>query len=167
MLADPNSGFLMGQTEDFSAYANPAGYDLPGDTDQFAQYRIGGTSLASPLFAGMMALADQAAGKHHGFANPALYALYRSAAFHDITAPKTKVAVVRTNYLNNTNAAGGIQTVLRTAGDTGTLSSIPGFDDSTGLGSPNGLPFLSKLAPKSKLVKRAELVKRAKLASAG
>jgi hypothetical protein len=146
----------MGQTQDFSAYANPAGYDVPGDTDQFAQYRIGGTSLASPLFAGMMALADQAAGKHHGFANPALYALYGSAAFHDITAPKTKVAVVRTNYLNNTNAAGGLQTVLRTAGDTGTLSSIPGFDDSTGLGSPSGLSFLSKLAPKSKLVKQAE-----------
>jgi subtilase family serine protease len=155
MLADPNSGFLMGQTEDFSAYANPLGYDLPGDTIRFGQYRIGGTSLASPLFAGMMALADQAASKHHGFVNTALYSLYGSAAFHDVTAPKEKVAVVRTNYVNSTNASGGTQTLLRTAGDTGTLASIPGYDDSTGLGSPNGVSFLSKLAPGSKLVSQA------------
>jgi subtilase family serine protease len=152
MLGDPNSGFLMGQTEDFSAFGNPDGYDLPGDTVAFGQYRIGGTSLSSPLFAGMMALANQAAGKRIGFANPAFYALSRSGAFRDISAPRSKVAVVRTNYLNNTNASGGTQTVLRTAGDTGTLSSIPGYDDATGLGSPNGLTFLSKLAPGSKLV---------------
>jgi subtilase family serine protease len=63
MLGDPNSGFLMGQTQDFSAYANPGGYDLPSDTNRFGQYPIGGTSLSSPLFAGMMALADQAAGR--------------------------------------------------------------------------------------------------------
>jgi subtilase family serine protease len=145
MLGDPNSGFLMGQTEDFSAYANPLGYDLPSDTVGFGQYRIGGTSLSSPLFAGMMALADQAAGKHHGFANPALYKLYRSKAFRDIAAPKSKVAVVRTDYVNATNSSGGTQTELRTAGDTGTLTSAAGYDDSTGLGSPNGASFLSAL----------------------
>jgi subtilase family serine protease len=154
MDGDPNAGFLLGITEDFSAYNNPDGYDLPGDTDEFGQYRIGGTSLASPLFAGVMALADQAAGKPHGFANPALYALYKTKAFHDITAPKSTVAVVRTNYVNNTNSSGGIQTLMRTTGVTGTLSSIPGYDDSTGLGSPNGLPFLSGLAPHSALIAR-------------
>jgi hypothetical protein len=153
MLGDPNSGFLMGLTEDFTAYSNPLGYDLPTDTDQFAQYRIGGTSLSSPLFAGMMALADQAAGVPHGFANPALYAASGTSAFHDVTAPAHPVAVVRTNYLNNTNASGGTQTVLRTAGDTGTLSSVPGYDDSTGLGTPSGLSFLSTLAPHSAVVR--------------
>jgi hypothetical protein len=55
------------------------------------------------------------------------------------------VAVVRTNYLNNTNTAGGLQTVMRGTGDTGTLTSAAGYDDSTGLGSPNGLSFLSAL----------------------
>ena len=155
MLGDPNSGFLMGQTQDFSAYANPGGYDLPSDTNRFGQYRIGGTSLSSPLFAGMMALADQAAGRHHGFANPALYKLYRSKALRDITAPKSKVGVVRTNYLNNTNASGGLETVLRSTGDTGTLTSAAGCEDSTGLGSPNGLSFLQGLAPHSRLVAAA------------
>jgi subtilase family serine protease len=160
MLGDPNSGFLMGQTEDFSAYANPDGFDLPGDTTAFGQYRIGGTSLSSPLFAGLMALANQAAGHHLGFANPALYDLSNTGAFHDITAPANKVAVVRTNYLNNTNSSGGTQKLLRTAGDTGTLSSAPGYDDSTGLGSPNGLAFLSGLAPGSALVAAAEKASR-------
>jgi subtilase family serine protease len=155
MLGDPNSGFEMGQSEDFSAYGNPDGYTLPGDSVAFGQYRIGGTSLASPLFAGMMALADQAAGAPHGFANPALYKLYRSRAFHDVTAPKNKVAVVRTDYVNATNASGGTQTELRTAGDTGTLTSAPGYDDSTGLGTPDGLAFLSGLAPHSRLVAAA------------
>jgi subtilase family serine protease len=149
MVGDPNSGFLMGQTEDFTAFSNPLGYDLPGDTIAFSQYRIGGTSLSSPLFAGEMAIADQAAGVHHGFANPALYAAYHRQAFHNIAAPASKVAVVRTNYVNNTNADGGTQTILRTAGDTGTLSAVPGYDDSTGLGSPNGLRFLAALAPNS------------------
>jgi hypothetical protein len=62
----------------------------------------------------------------------------------------SEVAVVRTNYVNNTNAAG----------DTGTLASIPGYDDSTGLGTPDGLSFLSGLAPRSALVIRARQAKQ-------
>ena len=38
--------------------------------------------------------------------------------------------------------------VLRTTGQTQTLASVPGYDDSTGLGSPNGLAFLRALAAK-------------------
>ena len=147
MVGDPNSGFLLGLTQDFTAYSNPDGYQLPGDDDHYGEYRIGGTSLSSPLFAGVMALADQAAGKPHGFVNPALYRLYRTDAFHDVTAPPSTVAVVRTNYVNSTNADDGTQTILRTAGLLGTLSSIPGYDDSTGLGTPNGPSLLAKLAP--------------------
>jgi subtilase family serine protease len=152
MLGDPNSGVLTGLTEDFSVYRNPLSEPLPTDATAFGQYRIGGTSLSSPLFAGMMALADQAAGKHHGFANPALYALAGSPAFHDVTSPKSLVAVVRTNYTNSTNSSGGTQTLLRTIGNTATLTSQPGYDDSTGIGSPNGLAFLAALAPGSSLI---------------
>jgi len=61
MLADPNTGFLMGETQTF-----PEGvfYD---------QFRIGGTSLSSPLMAGMMADSDQFTHFHHGFINPMIY----------------------------------------------------------------------------------------------
>jgi subtilase family serine protease len=151
MLADPNSGFLMGLNQDFDQAANPLGLPLPTDDTHYSEYRIGGTSLASPLFAGMMALADQAAGRHHGFANPALYAA-GADAFHDVTAPDHAVAIVRTNYTNSIDASGGTQTLLRTAGQTGTLTSQAGYDDSTGLGSPAGLPFLRALAPGSGLI---------------
>jgi subtilase family serine protease len=49
----------------------------------------GGTSAAAPLWAGVIALADQYAGHALGFVNPVLYriastALYRTA-FHDVT----------------------------------------------------------------------------------
>src|SRR5437016_329767 len=62
-LADPSPGYLIGQTQQFPEGAH---YD---------EYRIGGTSLSSPIMAGIMALADQARGSPHGFANPALYAI--------------------------------------------------------------------------------------------
>ena len=38
-------------------------------------YLIGGTSEASPEFAGIIAIADQAAGHGLGLINPALYAM--------------------------------------------------------------------------------------------
>jgi subtilase family serine protease len=152
MVGDANSGFLMGMVQDHTAYRNLGGNTFPGDDLHYSEYRIGGTSLASPLFAGMMALADQAAGKPHGFANPALYAARTANAFHDISSPTKPVAVIRTNYVNSTNAEGGMETLLRTADNLASLKSVPGYDDSTGLGSPQGLPFLRALAPGSKLI---------------
>jgi subtilase family serine protease len=50
----------------------------------------GGTSAAAPLWAALIALADQYAGRHLGFVNPAIYRIAESAsyhqAFHDITS---------------------------------------------------------------------------------
>ena len=50
----------------------------------------GGTSASAPIWAGIIALADQDAGRHLGFVNPAIYQIARSGhyhqAFHDITA---------------------------------------------------------------------------------
>ena len=61
MVGDPNTGMLVGQTQTF-----PEGVS-------YDEYRIGGTSLSSPLFAGVMALADDVLGVHHGFINPTIY----------------------------------------------------------------------------------------------
>ncbi len=41
-----------------------------------------GTSAATPLWAAVIALADQDAGHHLGFVNPAIYAIARSPAYH-------------------------------------------------------------------------------------
>ena len=38
----------------------------------------GGTSASAPIWAGIIALADQYAGRHLGFVNPAIYQIARS-----------------------------------------------------------------------------------------
>src|SRR5205807_317944 len=61
-IADPNTGFLVGQTQQF-----------PDSSVKFSEYRIGGTSLACPVVAGIQALAQQAQhGVPIGFANPSI-----------------------------------------------------------------------------------------------
>jgi hypothetical protein len=54
-----------------------------------------GTSAATPLWAAVIALADQDAGQHLGFVNPAIYAIARSPAyhraFHDVTTGDNSV----------------------------------------------------------------------------
>jgi subtilase family serine protease len=45
-------------------------------------YPAQGTSAATPLWAAVIALADQDAGHHLGFVNPAIYAIARSPAYH-------------------------------------------------------------------------------------
>ena len=123
-LADPQTGFLIGQTQTFP---NGTYYD---------EYRIGGTSLASPIFAGLMALADQAAGHAHGFANPLFYA--NSGAFYDVVSVKT--AVARRNYVNSIDASSGTVDRLRTFDDysgSPTQHTDPGWDNVTGLGTPS------------------------------
>jgi subtilase family serine protease len=133
-VGDPNTGYLIGQTQTF-----------PDGSVRYAEYRIGGTSLASPLMAGIMALADQAKGRPHGFANPALYALAGSTAFHDVTSPASTVATVRADYANSVDASAGILYSLRTFNQTLSLKTTAGYDDVTGLGTPTGA-FLAALA---------------------
>jgi len=133
-VGDPNTGFLVGQTQAF------------GNGPRYAEYRIGGTSLSCPLFAAIMALADQAAGIHHGFANPALYALAGSSAFRDIVDPASPMAAVRTDFANFVNPHDGLAFTLRSLNQTGTLDTTPGYDDVTGLGSPNGQSFLNAMS---------------------
>ncbi len=87
--------------------------------------------------AGIMALADQAAGHPHGFANPALYALAGSAVLNDVITPGSTVAVVRNDFNNSVDASAGITTSLRTMNQTLSLKTTPGYDDVTGIGTPH------------------------------
>ena len=125
-LGDPQTGLLIGETQTFP------------DGTYYDEYRIGGTSLSSPIFAGLMALADQAAGHPHGFANPAFYA--NPSSFYDVLSVKT--AVARRNYNNSVDASAGTSDLLRTFDDyTGspTQHTGPGWDNVTGLGTPQGI----------------------------
>jgi subtilase family serine protease len=134
-LADPSTGFLVGETA----------LQPDGKTYAFSLSRIGGTSLASPTFAGVQADAQQAAGHPLGFANPAIYARYGTPAFHDVTdypfGPGVRLAEVRNNYTNPSTEEGPLITYLRTLGIDGegesALPAVRGYDDSTGVGSPD------------------------------
>jgi subtilase family serine protease len=132
-LGDPQTGYLVGQTQTF-----------PDGTVKYSEYRLGGTSLSSPIFAGIMALADQAKGSPHGFANPRFYGLNGGPALHDVVSPATTVAVVRVNFNNSVDASAGTNTRLRTANQTLSLQTTPGYDDVTGVGTP-GPGFLGAL----------------------
>ena len=132
--ADPTTGMLVGQTQTWSDGSTSC------DT-----YRLGGTSLSCPLFAGMMALADQKAGKALGFANPALYAAAGTAAYRDIVDPANPMAAGRADYNNGENANDGVTYSLRTLNFTGTLHTIKGYDEVTGVGTPNAQAWLDAL----------------------
>jgi subtilase family serine protease len=93
----------------------------------------GGTSAAAPIWAALIALADQDAGRHLGFINPAIYRIARGPhyhqAFHDITTGSNTVQfppTVITGY-----------------------QAGPGWDAVTGWGSPNAqvlVPLISSYA---------------------
>jgi len=98
---------------------------------------FGGTSCATPLWAGFTALINQQATANAepsvGFLNPALYALGRganySATFHDTTTG------------NNTNSA-----------SPANFPAVAGYDLATGWGTPKGQALINALAPVDKLV---------------
>ncbi len=135
-LADPSTGFLVGETT----------LQPDGKSYAFSLSRIGGTSVSSPTFAGIEADAQQAAGHPLGFANPAIYARYGTSAFHDVTdypfGPGVRLAEVRNNYTEPYKREGPLITYLRTLGIDGegesALPAVRGYDDSTGVGSPAG-----------------------------
>lgn len=144
-LADPNTGFLVGQTQ---AFTNGTYYD---------EYRIGGTSLAAPLMAGMAAVANQHAGRDLGFLNPRIYAAYTQAAGTlydvdeaDLVSPDeygTTPSVFRVNYTDSESAANGRTYSLRTLESPDqSLQSVRGYDTATGVGSPKDASFLRALA---------------------
>lgn len=134
MDADPNTGMLIGQTQTF-----PTGV-------HYGEYRIGGTSLASPLLAGMMALANQSAGTGFGWVNPLLYSAPKSTITDVLPVGPVK-GVVRANNNNGVDATAGISYFVRTFDQDSSLATARGWDPVTGLGVPNP-NFLTAVAAK-------------------
>jgi subtilase family serine protease len=90
----------------------------------------GGTSATAPIWAALIALADQYAGRHLGLVNPALYRiacgpLYHQA-FHDMTQGSNTVSFPPKTI-------------------TG-YRAAPGWDPVTGLGSPDAKVLVPLLA---------------------
>lgn len=93
----------------------------------------GGTSAAAPFWAAIVALADQYAGRHLGFINPAIYAIGQSSqyhrAFHDITTGNNSITIGKVKVKG--------------------FSASRGWDPVTGWGSPDAqvlIPLLARYA---------------------
>lgn len=150
--ADPSTGFLIGLHQTF-----------PSGVARYSQTRYGGTSLASPLLAGVIADADQAAGSAVGFINPAIYGLDRVSGAIDDILPGGKQGMYRVDLASTyvPGARGFIKQfrevtyegVITYCDETGncatrpnTLSTARGYDSMTGLGSigPSFVTALSR-----------------------
>jgi subtilase family serine protease len=97
----------------------------------YSVHGSGGTSAAAPLWAALIALADERAGRRLGFVNPALYRIAAGAdyhrAFHDVTD--------------------GSNTVSFPPRTIKGYAATPGWDPVTGLGSPDAavlVPLLDR-----------------------
>jgi subtilase family serine protease len=154
MDGDAQSGMLIGLTQTFP------------DGVYYDQFKEGGTSLSSPLLAGVVADADQAAGGPLGFLNPILYKVDTSSpkAFNDIVPPAAPLStsVIRVDYVNSVDKTSGYTVSLRAIDYQGpetfcdatsncatrpvTLSTATGFDSLTGVGTvgPRFIAVLSK-----------------------
>ena len=103
---------------DVAGNADPStGYTIRVDGETSV---IGGTSAVAPLWAGLIALANQQNGVSAGFVNPALYTASAARAFHDITQ-----------------------------GNNGAFSAGPGWDACTGQGTPIGSAIVQLLGTAS------------------
>jgi len=90
---------------------------------------VGGTSEATPIFSGIVALADQAAGHRLGLINPELYAMGETGAAADGLVDVT----------TGNNSYGGVK---------GNQAGR-GYDLATGWGTINGARFVHALAANS------------------
>ena len=133
MPGDPNTGLRIGETQVF------------GKRTYYSTYRLGGTSLSSPLFAGVVADAVQYNGSAIGFVNPLLYRNVGTSAITDVQHSANPEATVRTNFTNSLNARNGYTFLLQTIGTPTHIFTLPGYDDMTGVGTPNGVFFLQAM----------------------
>jgi subtilase family serine protease len=111
---------------DVSGNANFTYYVCADQTTCTAN-EYGGTSFATPMWAGYLALANQQAaanGETIGYINPTLYPAAEGSSYH--------------TYLHDI-----------TSGSCGTYSAATGFDLCTGWGSPNTTGLINLLAPSS------------------
>ena len=127
---------------------------------------IGGTSVACPMFSGVMAVASQKAGGGLGQIAPALYTL-PSGAITDVSTVNTScnvVGMINGNNLSADDLAGPLDGVTNyysaifqspfstrwdvfTFGTDSSLTTGVGYDNVTGVGTPNGLAFINAVAP--------------------
>jgi subtilase family serine protease len=162
MVGDPYTGFITGET--YAITGDPIldeGCVKISKLNEYCEESVGGTSLSSPLFAGVLALVNQGRFERHkhavGFVNPALYLLNVGAPgatyapIIDVRPPSSPTAVlrgymgdptkVRVVTMNSVPSDANPSKVIEGANTS--LLTTPGYDNVTGLGTPN-IPAMIK-----------------------
>jgi subtilase family serine protease len=134
---------------------------------------VGGTSLACPMFSGMWAISTEAAGTWLGQAAPLLYTL-PADAITDVVAvvgPDNVTGTIHqppqppiiesadalaaplentTDYVSTLYNGTSTRWYVLTFGTDTSLTTGPGWDNVTGLGTPNGASFVTAVAAAAK-----------------
>lgn len=137
-VGDPDTGMLTGYTDDPGPGGRPGAYRTEPNA---------GTSLATPLIAGLIADAQQGQPGPFGFADPLFYRLAGSSAFHDALPLTTKTPARDRGAYQLPDGTFGTGMDLfddQNRKDTAQVTAR-GYDTMTGLGTPNGTAFVTAL----------------------
>jgi subtilase family serine protease len=137
-------------------FATPMAVGFQGQSARYYETGVGGTSLATPLVAGLVADAQQGQAKPFGFLNPVFYRLAGTRAFLDVL-PLTRRSpagyrglICATGNTACSNGPGG-PALNRLDDQSGQLEgyrgqvTLKGYDNMTGLGTPDGQAFIAAL----------------------
>lgn len=121
-----------------------------GGPDQYSTVFNGGTSLAAPLVAGMVAAAEQGQPASFGFLNPLLYLLAGSGALNDVlpitsATPAGYHGVYCPAWACGNNRLNTVYTFDNQNPKYTKQVTAKGYDTMTGLGTPNGQNFINAL----------------------
>jgi subtilase family serine protease len=153
MVADPFTGVEIIQTLDTAS------------GPQVSVGVVGGTSVACPVFSGVMAVASQKAGHGLGQAAPLLYGLSSGITdVVDVTSPDNVTGTIDGTFVGAATLAAPLENTTNfvsalynspfstrwfviTFGTDSSLTTGPGWDNVTGLGTPSGESFVTAIAP--------------------
>ena len=123
---------------DIAAVADPfTGYTIYTEDDGLQYEPYGGTSLASPVTAALVGLGKTANKYKVGNVAPKLYKLAGTSAIKDVNAPNK--AGVYYPFGDGTGLVVGFDTHHQS------LVSAAGWDNVTGVGTPNGAAFIKAM----------------------
>ena len=120
----------------FRSFPNPRGPNPTAPNPRFSL--VAGTSEASPLFSGIVALADQVAGRRLGFLNQRLYEMGRdqAAGIVDVTTGNNTITFCSANCGTPQEQDTTIQG----------FTAVKGFDLASGWGTLDAARFVPELA---------------------
>jgi len=142
LYSSPNyPGYLFCSSDPSNEIAGSCSNGFRDANDKYLTV-AGGTSFAAPIFAGMVALINQAKGytSGQGLINPTLYTMAANgttyaSAFHDVTSG------------NNYCTAGTTYGYCSSSGSTEGFAAGTGYDEVTGLGSVNLTNLITAWTP--------------------